>query len=376
MNQYNSCRACGHDHLKQWLKLPDSPVANALFAEPNLERYSLLLNYCENCNHLQLADAPEPEGVFSTYKYKSGVSATFRNHFDSYASKINSMVKGNNLLEIGSNDGYLLSKFKTYGWNVLGVEPSENLVEDHNEKLLPLHQEFFSTEFVKKYMYENRFDIVCANNVLAHIPNILDLMQGIYDSLRPGGLLVAECGDQRGITSGTYLDNVYHEHLDYYSPYSFAKLCERVGLKVKHIEEITMHGLSFRAFVYKEPGPCEIVKENKDMEELSSLVMSNIEIRKNTVKELLQNRNFIAYGSAAKAVTSLYTLGIIDNLLGVVDDNPLKQNYYFPGTNVLIKESDSLVGNELILVTAWNVFLDIKNKLIEKGHSGEIICMP
>lgn len=376
MNEYKNCRACGSHNIRQWLKLPDSPVANALFAEPNNTRYPLELYFCENCNHLQLIGAPEPEGVFSTYKYRSGVSATFRNHFDSYAEKINNKFPGNNLLEIGSNDAYLLANFKKQGWNVVGVEPSENLIQDHAEKLIPLHQEFFSTEFVKKYMYENRFDVVCANNVLAHIPNILDLMQGIHDCLRPGGLLVAECGHQNGITSGQYLDNVYHEHLDYYSPHSFAKLCERVGLKVKELEEISMHGVSFRAYVYKEEGPCEIVIENKNMLNLANNVQQSIVNRKNTIESLLQNRQFIAYGSAAKAVTSLYTLGIIDKLIGVVDDNPLKQNCYFPGTDVLIKSSDSLIGNELILVTAWNVFNDIKKKLEDKGHTGEIICMP
>ena len=376
MNHYNECRACGSTDIKQWLKLPDSPIANALFAEANNSRYTLELNFCENCGHMQLSSAPEPEGVFSTYKYRSGVSATFRNHFDAYASKVNSMIRGNELLEIGSNDAYLLSKFKAQGWNVIGVEPSENLVEDHSEKLVPLHKEFFSTDFVKKYMYQNRFDVVCANNVLAHIPNILDLMQGIYDCLRPGGLLVAECGDQKGITGGQYLDNVYHEHLDYYTPYSFSKLCERVGLKVKEVEEIGMHGVSFRAYVYKEEGPSALSKESTDMLGLANSVQQKIETRKETINNLLNNRQFIAYGSAAKAVTSLYTLGIIDKLIGVVDDNPLKQNCYFPGTEILIRGSDSLVGDELIVVTAWNVFEDIKAKLLEKGHSGEIICMP
>lgn len=376
MNEYKNCRACGSHNIRQWLKLPDSPVANALYSEPNNDRFPLELYFCENCNHLQLIGAPEPEGVFSTYKYRSGVSKTFRDHFDSYASKINSMIEGNDLLEIGSNDAYLLSKFKGQGWNVVGVEPSENLVQDHAEKNIPLHQEFFSTSFVKNYMYENRFDVVCANNVLAHIPDILDLMKGIHLCLRPGGLLVAECGHQNGITSGQYLDNVYHEHLDYYSPHSFAKLCEQVGLKVKELEEINMHGVSFRAYVYKEEGNCEVSIENKNMLDLANSVQQSINNRKNTVRNLIQDRSFIAYGSAAKAVTSLYTLDIIDKLVGVVDDNPLKQNCYFPGTNVMITSSDSLKGDELILVTAWNVYSDIKRKLEERGHTGEIICMP
>jgi len=375
MNYYNKCRACDSENIRPWLKLPDSPVANALYTEPNQDKFSLELNYCENCGHLQLTSAPDPEGVFATYKYRSGVSTTFQKHFTEYAKIVSEKHRGNDLLEIGSNDGYLLKKFKDIGWNVIGVEPSEYLEQDHNDKLVPVHKDFFTIDFVKKYWYENRFDVICANNVLAHIPNILDLLEGVALALRPGGLLVAECGHQKGITSGTYLDNVYHEHLDYYTPYSFSKLLERVGLKVKQVEEIAMHGVSFRAYAYKEDGQSDIIREDIDMLLSSKSVSESIDYRKATMQNLLQNRRFIAYGSAAKAVTSLYTLNLIEYLDGIVDDNELKQNCYFPGTSHLIKSSSSLNGEELILVTAWNVFDDIKNKLVENGHRGEIICM-
>lgn len=375
MNKYNKCRCCNSKNIKPWLSLPDSPIANALYSEPNDQRYELKLNYCLDCGHLQLESAPEPEGVFKDYKYRSGVSAIFRKHFDKYAKTVANKVSGKLVLEIGSNDGYLLSKFKELGWDVVGVEPSSYLVEEHKKYDIPLFVEFFTSSFAQTNSFKNKCDLICANNVLAHIPDSYDIMKGIYACLKPGGVLIAECGHQSGITTGKYLDNVYHEHLDYYTPYSFAKLCERAGLKVKEIEKIDMHGVSFRAYVYKEKGKSELPFEQEDLPALALKVSKHIESRKAKMNKLLKDRKFVAYGSAAKAVTSLYTLGLINQVETVIDDNELKQNCYFPGTSILIKPSSTLKGDELIVVTAWNVFKDIKKKLVDNGHTGEIICM-
>jgi hypothetical protein len=129
MLKYDVCRCCGSNDLKHWLALPNSPVANALFSEPDFYRHPLELNHCSDCGHMQLASAPDPDHVFSTYKYKSGVSASFRKHFEGYAKDVCKMFGGNSghkVLEIGSNDGYLLQQFKEqYGMEVVGVEPSE-----------------------------------------------------------------------------------------------------------------------------------------------------------------------------------------------------------------------------------------------------------
>jgi SAM-dependent methyltransferase len=355
-------------------------VANALFERPDYNRYPLDLNYCTSCGHLQLSSAPNPDGVFADYRYKSGVSASFRRHFIDYADMVCGEYgighKGR-ALEIGSNDGFLLQQFRDrHGLSVIGVEPSTHLKQEHEDKNIPVVVDFFTTGLVKKFDWQNEFDFIFANNVLAHIPDTLDVVQAISDALRPGGVLVAECGDQSGIFSGEFLDNVYHEHIDYYSPHSFATLLNRVGLHVDQVVKVDTHGLSFRLIARK-------VKENDKMPAAESIdlgetrahVIDHLSRRETRLKTLLNSRKFVSYGAAAKAVTALYSLNMVGDMIGAVDDNELKQGYYFPGTNILITSPTELDPDALVLVTAWNVFEDIKAKLLQRGHRGEIICM-
>ena len=380
MLKYDSCRACGSSNIKPWLALPSSPVANALFSEPDFYRHPLELNSCLECGHLQLANAPDPDNVFRSYRYKSGVSASFREHFKKYAFDIINKYgfgKSSSVLEIGSNDGYLLEQFKKQGCNVMGIEPSIFMAKEHDDLGVPVVIGFFTSEIVDRYNWNNHYDYICANNVLAHIPDMLDVVSGIAKALRVGGKLIVECGDQEGIINGKFLDNVYHEHIDYYSSYSFAKLLERVNLKVVSVEPIETHGLSFRLVAEKVHAKVFVdrIKPKVDWSKAKTDVEALIEIREKKMRALLGDRKFVAYGAAAKAVTSLYMLGLVNNLIGVVDDNLLKQEYYFPGTDILITSPEELDKDALILVTAWNVFEDIKAKLVARGHTGEIICM-
>ena len=381
MLKYDNCRACGSKALFPWLALPNSPVANALFEKPDFYRHPLELKGCLECGHLQLAAAPDPDGVFATYKYKSGVSASFRKHFKEYAADIVNKygfgVDGR-VLEIGSNDGYLLEEFKKQNCRVTGVEPSEHMLQEHNDKGIPVVIGFFTSEMVDNYKWNSYFDYVCANNVLAHIPNTLDVVNGITKALRIGGKLVVECGDQEGIINGKFLDNVYHEHIDYYSSYSFAKLLQRANLKVISVQRVNTHGISFRLIAEKVLPivNVELPRPKINWEQSKKDVEKLISDREDKMKALIGDRQFFAYGAAAKAVTALYTLSMINNqLIGVVDDNELKQGYYFPGTDVLIKHPETMPKDALVVVTAWNVFDDIKAKLVERGHTGEIICM-
>lgn len=373
---YLKCRCCDNENLVNWLRLPDSPVANALFDKPDYTRYPLVLNYCEQCGHLQLAAAPDPDSVFSKYRYRSGVSKSFQKHFSDYALDVVQKEGPGKVLEIGSNDGYLLQQFAKHNCEVVGVEPSDLLRSDHEEKGVEVVTDFFTSFLVDQYSWENKFDIVCANNVLAHIPDTYEVMRAISKALKPNGILVAECGDQKGIISGEYLDNVYHEHIDYYSPNSFATLAKRAGLVVEEVTQINTHGVSFRIIARKKDGESVTSLDAIDLIKTKEDVLSSIEKRKQRILSELKDREFVAYGAAAKAVTSLYSLGIIDEkLIGVVDDNDLKQGMFFPGTNILIENPENINPNSVVLVAAWNVFNDIKEKLLSRGHRGEILCM-
>jgi hypothetical protein len=144
---------------------------------------------------------------------------------------------------------------------------------------------------------------------------------------------------------------------------------------VESVEKINTHGVSFRIIARKKIG-----KSITTFKPLSNTAMENvvdsIHARQEKMQALINNRKFYAYGAAAKAVTALYTLNLVnDNLVGVVDDNELKQGCYFPGTSIMITMPDHLDKNELVVITAWNVYDDIKRKLVERGHLGEIICM-
>lgn len=374
--KYIQCRCCGNTNLTKWMSLPQSPVANALFDRPNYDKYPLDLNFCTSCSHLQLASAPDPDVVFSAYRYRSGVSKSFQTHFAEYAKDIVQFEGPGRVLEIGSNDGYLLEKFKELNCDVVGVEPSKYLKEDHDKKGIPVVSDFFNVDLVMSKCWESKFDIVCANNVLAHIPDTFDVMTGIAMSLKDNGILVAECGDQEGILNGQFLDNVYHEHIDYYSPYSFATLAKMAGLIVESVTPIHTHGISFRIIARKMKGDHSVMFRRTDLSKQKEIVTKKIEQRRIRIVDSLKSRKFVAYGAAAKAVTSLYTLDLVDkNLIGVVDDNELKQNCYFPGTDIKITSPENLKKDALVLVTAWNVFADIKEKLVSRGHTGEIICI-
>jgi len=374
--KYTKCRCCGNPFLTKWFSLPNSPVANALFDKPNFDKFPLDLNFCTSCSHLQLDSAPDPDGVFSKYRYRSGVSKSFQKHFSEYAKDIVQLEGPGKVLEIGSNDGYLLEKFKELNCEVFGVEPSEFLREDHTKRGINVNTGFFSPEMVTENHWEDSFDIICANNVLAHIPDTFKVIFGAWLALKPNGILVAECGDQQGIFDGSCLDNVYHEHIDYYSPYSFATLAKRANLVVESVERINSHGVSFRIIARKKDGDHKVQFNRIYLDKYRDMVQKGIHSRRLRIQEKLKTRKFFAYGAAAKAVTSLYTLGLVDEgLIGVVDDNELKQGCYFPGTDLKIENPEKLKKDAVVLVTAWNVFDDIKDKLVSRGHRGEIICI-
>lgn len=374
--EYSACRCCDSEELVEWLRLPDSPVANALCDVKNSDKYPLSLKACLQCGHLQLVAVPDSTPVFIDYRYRSGISNSFQEHFKKYAADIVEAHGAGSVLEVGSNDGFLLQQFSRLGCDVVGVEPSVHLRKDHNDKGVNVVTDFISPELIEKHSWSEAFDIVCANNVLAHLPDNYSVMKSISAALRPGGVLIAECGDQAGIFSGQYLDNVYHEHIDYYSPYSFSVLAARVGLLVENEIAVNTHGISFRVTARKVSGVQKILRDIVDLDKTRKQVLEGIQVRRNRVLSELNGRKFIAYGAAAKAVTSLFTLDLVgEGLVGVVDDNELKQGLYFPGTSLIIGDPKRIDHDAVILVAAWNVFKDIKANLLSRGHKGEILCL-
>jgi SAM-dependent methyltransferase len=373
--KFLECRCCTNKDIKLWLDFDHTPIANLITPRPIYDRHPLSIYYCELCGHLQLYEVPDPGNVFIDYRYMSGVSLTFREHFIELAKSIVDKYGKGNILEIGSNDAFLLNEFKNNGCDVIGIEPSIHLSKFYSDYGIPLINDFFTSSIIDKHELNNKFDIICANNVMAHVPDNLELINNIAKTLKDDGILVAECGDQLGILNGEYSDNVYHEHIDYYSPYSFSKLAERANLYVQEVLPINTHGKSFRVICKKSNSNFKFNISLCDFSKASIYVSNLFRQRRERILNALNGEKFIAYGAAAKSVTSLYTLDLTDYLMGVVDDNPLKQGMYFPGTSIQIESSINLDRDATILVTAWNLFDEIKAKLLLNNHSGNIICM-
>jgi len=373
--KFLECRCCTSKDIKLWLDFKHTPIANLITPNPIFTKYPLSVYYCELCGHLQLHEVPDPANVFIDYRYMSGVSSSFRDHFGKLAKSIVAKYGKGNLLEIGSNDAFLLNEFKNNGCDVVGIEPSLHFNNFYSKYGITLINDFFTSDVINRFSLENKFDIICANNVMAHVPDSFELINNISKTLKNEGILVAECGDQLGILNGEYIDNVYHEHIDYYSPYSFSKLAERVNLYVEDVLPINTHGRSFRIICKKKNTNYPFNKSLFSYSEASIYVSNLFKVRRQRILNSINGEKFIAYGAAAKSVTSLYSLELTGYLKGVVDDNPLKQGMYFPGTSIKIQNSENLDKNATILVTAWNLFEEIKAKLLLNNHIGKIVCM-
>lgn len=368
---HNVCRCCGSEALDTWLHLSELPITNNLSYDPDLSKFPLELKHCLQCNHLQLASSPNLDDVFLNYRHKTSISNFTKAHFQKYADTITSRYNSSGVvLDIGSNDGYLLQQFKNKKWIVYGVEPSRYLKRDHVENRIPIYTDFFSTKLVDNNEWRNYFDVICVNNTLERISDTHDFLEAISMALKPDGLLVIESLHQEGIFSAKYLDNVSHECIDYYSSQSFAALCQRNNLIIEDMEKLDIHGVSFRAYLKKGQG-----QSNLSFSRTNILDFSDIENRRNEITQKINNRKFIVYGAGAKAVNSLHTLNLINNIFGVVDDDELKQGCFFPGTNIMITQPENMNKSALVLVTAWNLYEDIRSKLISFGHSGEILCI-
>lgn len=396
-----NCRLCRHNKLKNIFDFGLVPLGNNLRANKieslKIEKYPLSINQCLNCNHFQLNFSVDPELLYATnYTYLSGIGNSFRKHLEQFAIdvlKYHSNEKSSytpRVIDIGSNDGTALSYFIKMGCQVLGIDPAKIPSTIANKNGINTINEFFSLNLAKKIVNNNQsFDIVISNNVLAHIENIHDVFEGIHKVLKINGLLVFEVGYFGDIILKNIYDTIYHEHLDYHSKKPLTKFVISKGFSVKKIENNPVQGGSVRFYCIKENRSkiySKVTKQlnfekeifqNKYIDIWTSNISKSIEFIKTNISEALtKGVNIWGYGAPTKAT-------LITNLLGdkansiqfVIDDNPLKQNKYIPGTNIpIIKRSKRPVfKKQLIICFAWNFFEDIFSKLKVENIQGTLL---
>ncbi len=378
-----ACRHCGSLLLHEILDLGNQPPSNSYLTENQLYlpeiTYPLKLYICTNCWLVQLpAHAPAEKLFTKDYAYFSSTSSTWLAHAKSYVSNVVKHLhlnKQSNVVELASNDGYLLQYVSEQGIPCLGIEPTHSTAEASRRIGIPTVEKFFSSELAETL---DKADLVIANNVLAHVPDINDFMLGISILMKKTGSASIEFPNLLNLLKGLQFDTIYHEHYSYLSLHSVKQICESVGLEVYDVEKLNTHGGSLRVWL-SHVGTQGISKNvsivlNEELDNgLPSIhayedLQINADRLKNHLLQMLLSYNdsgslIIGYGAAAKGNTLLNFAGIRPDLLrAVVDKAKAKQCLYLPGSHIPIinpTELDQLKPDALLLLP-WNLLTEIQ----------------
>jgi len=394
------CRSCQSKDLVSVIQLGDSPLANGLLKEESLSKeepvFNLEVMLCTGCGLAQLKDIVPPESLFSEYLYFSSNSPTMVN---SAKRLVNTLATGldqqSQVVEIASNDGYLLQHYLSHNINVLGVEPAKNIAKIANDKGIKTVSEFFSKSFANQLVKDGvKADIIHANNVMAHVPNIVDFVQGLKILLKNNGQIVVEVPYLKDLVQKLEFDTIYHEHVYYFSLKPLVELFERNGLQIFDVEKLNIHGGSLRLFICHkgevdvsdavtsilseedEIGICSVDYFRDFMQKLSDL-KSDL---KKVLKDLKgQGKKIAAYGASAKGTTLLNFFNIGGDVLDfVADKSRVKQGYYTPGTKLCIKPPASLQADNVdyALLLTWNFAEEIMKEQDSFIKNGGKFIMP
>jgi SAM-dependent methyltransferase len=399
MRHVEKCRLCGGVLFSDQLVLNPTPLANELsesaVAAIKAEIFPLTVAMCSECSHVQLVDLITSERLFDGYAYQSGTSTYFRNHFAEFASTTSKFSGSKPILEIGSNDGTLLQSFADLGLVCVGIEPSEQLVEICIRSGLDARVGYFDESTVKNLVDEfGQFDLVVANNVLAHVDNLRQVFQDIFNSLSPEGVCVFEVAHLLSMVEQGTFDSIYHEHMSYHSLTSLAKFCNSIGFTIFDVQLVSSHGGSIRVFISKDPriDIQDSVGMLLEVELANGLTSPDV---LHTIKSRILNLKFelnnflnsnnsnskritFGFGAPAKLVTFISETQLYEQDLSfIIDDNPLKQGKFIPtwAIPVIAKEQAEKIISEItgddpgikirVIIFPWNLSLEIIEKLSE-----------
>jgi SAM-dependent methyltransferase len=396
-----SCRACGGP-LTPFLALGDLPLANSLVlpetpAADQL-RFPLTMTRCAHCSLVQLAETVDPSHLFRHYNYLSSNSAAFVAHAKTIADRLvreRKLGAGSLVVEIASNDGYLLQHYVAAGVPVLGVEPARNIAEVARERGIDTLSEFFSRDLALKFVAEGKAaDVVHANNVLAHVPDLRGVLAGIAAVLKPDGVAVIEAPYLRDLIDKLEFDTVYHEHIFYFALAPLVAAFAAQGLTIVDVERVAVHGGSLRIFAQRtgagragENVTRLLAKEKAwgvDDAGRYDRFADAVRAFRPALREFLsglraKGKTVAAYGAAAKGATLLNYCGIDHETIDfVVDRSPLKQGMAMPGVGIPVLAPEELTRRRpaYLLLLAWNFADEIVAQQRDYARAGGRFILP
>lgn len=385
-----ACRGCGAKLIRTFVDLGLSPLANSYVPAGKIHDgeifYPLHAYVCDRCFLVQLEEFESPEAIFSDYAYFSGFSASWLRHAEAYAAAMQKrfgLGPGHKVVEIASNDGYLLQYFVARGIPALGIEPAHNVADAAIAKGVPTEIMFFgeaSAEILRQRGHVA--DLMTANNVLAHVPDILDFIGGFGVVLKAEGVATFEFPHLLRLIEQSQFDTIYHEHFSYLSLGVVAALMKRKGLRVFDVDELATHGGSLRVFAChdgashrSQPSVDRILAEERaanlfDLSGYAGFAEHVVDIKCRTLEFLIKARGegktICGYGAAAKGNTFLNYCGIGPELIEVVADrSPHKLNSLLPGSRIpVVSPQDMLAMRpDYVVILPWNLKDEIAEQL-------------
>ncbi len=377
------CRLCGEPLRQVALDLGMSPLCQTVVLPEQLDAredfFPLRVRVCESCFLVQLAESVSPERLFQEYPYFSSyvdaLVESGRRYCEAMCARFG-LGPASRVVEVASNDGYLLQHFVARGIPALGIEPAGNVAEAARKRGVPTLSRFFGRE-TARFVAERdgRANLVLGNNVFAHVPDLNDFTAGLALLLAPGGVVTLEFPHLLTLLEGNQFDTIYHEHFSYFSFTTAATALERHGLRVFDVEEIAIHGGSLRLFAChsgdaSKPETAAVAAFRAREHEAGLLRVERyraFEARVHATKnELLAGlieqkragKRIVGYGAAGKSVTLLNYCGIrTDYLDYLVDRNPYKQGKYFPGVRIPIFAPEKIreTKPDFVLILPWNL---------------------
>ena len=392
------CRFCGNALKFTFVDLGVSPLANSYLKSQDLQKmeqfYPLHVFVCEMCFLVQLPEQQSPEEIFGEYAYFSSYSDSWLNHVRKYSKQIIKSFGFNSnsqVIEIASNDGYLLQYFKKEGIPVLGIEPARNVAKAAQNLGIQTIVKFFNVQTATELVAKDRYaDLLIGNNVLAHVPDLNDFVSALKIVLKPQGIITMEFPHLLQLVAENQFDTIYHEHFSYFSCITVNNIFAHHGLSIFDVEELQTHGGSLRIYACHAEDTLRPISQNVEnlisVEEKSGFDQLDTylsfgekvrETKRNILEFFIQakreNKTIAGYGAPAKGNTLLNYCGIRTDFIDfTVDLSPHKQGHFLPGTHIPIYHPDKIkeIKPDYLVILPWNLKDEIMEQMSHVRDSG------